>query len=362
MPDVVAAAQPPDLSQLNLRRFDESSSEEELDAFIDLIRPLLARVIAVFQGKGGQGKTSIAAHKAGLLSEAEAAKAAAGESHGRVLLVEVDAQGNTHKDLGTANDPGNDDGESLALALLHGQDPKIIRDVRPCLDMIPSGSELENLPAMLTGAQQKRGNAIWLSLAVTLARLLHSGEYAWVVIDCPPVSREPQKLALVAARWTVVPVSIADSGSIDGLGGVSKRFADASRLNPDLELLGVVLFAFQHKYYTDRRTGERRPVGAWVEARQIVDRLLQDAGADAPVFNTVIRQAQQVAKSCRDRGQLCHEVAEASDGVKWWQKKRHGAGTVLPTERAEQVGEDYVDLILEVVERITALEGEEMPA
>jgi chromosome partitioning protein len=355
----VVVTQLPDLSQLNLKRFSEGTSQEELDAFIDTIRPLLDRVIAVFQGKGGQGKTSLATHKAALLAEAEAAKAEVGEPHGRVLIVEMDSQGNTHEDLGTGGDPLNDHGESLAMAVLHGQDPTIIRDVRPCLDMIPSGDELENLAAMLTGIQQKRGAAAWLGLATALAKLVHSEGYAWIVIDCPPVSPEPQKLALVAARWVLVPVSVADSGSINGLGGVSKRFADAGRLNPDLELLGVVLFGFDHRYYTDRKTGERRPVGRWVEARQKVQTLLSDADADAPVFNTVIRKAESVATTCRDRGQLSHEVAEATDGVKWWEKRRGGGGTVLPTDRAEQVGQDYVDLTLEVVERIFALEEQE---
>lgn len=355
----MVATQLPDLSQLTLKRFNESTSQEELDAFIDMIRPLLERVIAVFQGKGGQGKTSLATHKAALLAEAEAAKAEAGESHGRVLLVEVDSQGNSHEDLGTGGNQLNDHGESLSLALLHGQDPAVIQDVRPCLDLIPSGDELENLSAMLNAVQQKRGPSVWLSLAVVLARLVLSGNYSWVVIDCPPVSKEPQKLALVAARWVLVPVSVADSGSINGLGGVSKRFADAGRLNPDLELLGVVLFKFAHRYYTNPRTKEKRPVGAWVEARKEVEELLREAGAEAPVFHSVIRNAESVAVACRKRGQLCHEVAESTDGVKWWEKRRGSVGSVLPTDRAEQVGQDYVDLIVEIVERIHTDEEDE---
>lgn len=355
------ATEVPELSQLTLKNFNDSTSDDELNAFIELIRPLLERVIAVFQGKGGQGKTSIATHTAGLLAESEAAKAEQGLPHGRVLIIEMDLQGNTHADLGTSTHPLNDHGEALSMAILHGTDPVIIRDVggRKCLDMLPSGEELENLPAMIAGVTQRRGNAAWLSLAVLIARLVVQHNYAWVILDCPPSSKEPQVLALTAARWALVPLSVADSGSIKGWEGVNRRFANVQKLNPDLELLGSVLFAFEHKYYKNKSTGERRPVGAWVEARARVQELLHAAGVDAPVFNAVIRDARAVAKACRDRGELSFEVAEATDGLKWWQKRRGAGGNVLPTERAEQVGEDYLDLVAEIVARITAIEAEE---
>ncbi|WP_185770031.1 ParA family protein [Prauserella marina] len=358
----VVATQVPELSQLTLKNFSDGTTDDELNAFIAMIRPLLERVIAVFQGKGGQGKTSIATHTAALLAENEAAKAAQGQPHGRVLIIEMDLQGNTHSDLGTSEHPLNDGGEALSQSILFGAEPKIIRDVggRQCLDMLPSGEELENLPAMIAGVTQRRGNAAWLSLAVLIARLVLENNYAWVILDCPPSSKEPQVLALTAARWALVPLSVADSGSIKGWEGVNRRFTNVRKWNPDLELLGSVLFAFEHKYYRNKTTGERRPVGAWVEARAKIQELLDEIpGNDAPVFNAVIRDARTVAKTCRDRGELSFEVAEATDGLKWWEKRRGGRGNILPTERAEQVGEDYLDLVAEIVARITAIEAEE---
>lgn len=357
----MVATQVPELSQLTIKNFSDSPTEDELNPFIDLIRPLLERVIAVFQGKGGQGKTSLATHTAGLLAESEAAKAEQGQAHGRVLLIEVDPQGNTHEDLGTLGHELNDHGDALAMAILHGTDPVIIRDAggRSCLDLIPAGQELENLPAMIVGITQRRGNAAWLSLAVLIARLVLQHGYSWVIIDCPPSSKEPQILALAAARWTLVPLSMADSGSIRGWEGVSRRFANVQKLNPDLEVLGSVLFAFEHKYYTDKKTGEKRPVGAWVEARTKVEELLKKANVEAPVFDAVIRSAPKVAVACRRRGELSFEVAEATDGIKWWEKRKGTRGNVLPTERAEQVGEDYLDLCEQIVTRITTIEAEE---
>lgn len=356
----MVATQLPELNQLTLKGFSDNSSPADLEAFVELIRPVLERVIAVFQGKGGQGKTSIATHTAALLAEAEAAKAEQGQPHGRVLFIEMDLQGNAHQDFGTGGHELNDNGEALSMAILHGTEPTIIRDVRgrTCLDMLPSGEELENLPALILGIQQRLGTAAWLSLAVVIARLVVQHGYSWVVIDCPPSSKEPQVLALAAARWALVPLSVADSGSIKGWQGVSRRFANVRHYNPDLELLGSVLFAFEHKYYQDKKTGEKRPVGAWVEAREEVEQLLSEAKVDAPLFNAVIRDARRVAKACRKRGQLSFEVAESTDGLKWWEKRRGRSGNILPTERAEQVGEDYLDLVEEIVERVYAIEAE----
>lgn len=345
------------LPDLSLEPFTPSTPPQVLNQFVESLRPFLTRCVAVFNGKGGQGKTSIASHTAGLLAEGEAAKAAEGQPAGRVLLLEVDAQGNTLHDLGAKGHPLNDDGKSLAIALQFGDLPKIIRDVRPHLDVVPSGRQLEQIPFQMVTMQSRHGQAANLSLAVMLAKL--SREYSWIVIDCPPVTKEAQLLALCAARWVLAPVSTGDSSSIDGLGGVSHRFEETAHLNPDLELLGAVLFGFVHRYYTDRKTKEKRPVGMWVQARERIQALLTEAGSDAPVFQAVIRDAEGVAVNCRDRGQLSYEIAEASDGIKWWQKKRGETGTVLPTERAEEVGRDYEDLVVEIVERVTQVEREE---
>ncbi|WP_431921554.1 ParA family protein [Nonomuraea jabiensis] len=348
------ATQTPEAPMLSLNHFRPGTPSAELEAFVDAIRPLLRRVIAVFNGKGGQGKTSLASHVAGLLAEGEASKEEAGQEAGRVLLLEVDAQGNTLQDLGVKGHPSNDHGQSLAMAIQYGTAPTIIKDVRPRLDIIPSGIELETLPAIMVAVQQKVGRAAGLSLAVMLAKL--AAHYRWIVIDCPPVTKEPQELALCAARWVLSPVSVADSSSIGGLGGVSHRFNATADLNPDLELLGAVLFGFKKQYYSDRVTGEKRPVGLWVEARRKLVNLLEQAGSDAPVFETVIRQAEGVAVACRDRGQLAYEVGEATDGIKWWQKMRGEKGTLLPTDRAEAVGQDYEDLLVEIVSRIVTVE------
>src|SRR5690606_29545305 len=187
------------LPDFSLEPFTPSTPPQVLNQFVESLRPLLTRCVAVFNGKGGQGKTSIASHTAGLLAEGEAAKAAEGQPAGRVLLLEIDAQGNTLHDLGVKGHPLNDDGKSLAIALQCGDRPKMIRDVRPHLDVVPRGRQLEQTACQMVTMQSRHGQAASLSLAVMLAKL--SREYSWIVIDCPPVTKEAQLLALCAARW-----------------------------------------------------------------------------------------------------------------------------------------------------------------
>jgi cellulose biosynthesis protein BcsQ len=68
----------------------------------------LSRVIAVINGKGGVFKTSLVANVGGLLAEGGS----------RVLLVDLDPQGNLAEDLGYAD--RGDGGRSLAASLCFG--------------------------------------------------------------------------------------------------------------------------------------------------------------------------------------------------------------------------------------------------
>ena len=85
----------------------------------------MRRVVAIANGKGGVGKTTLAAGLAGQV-------AAAGQ---RVLVVDTDPQGNMGRDLGY----GPQDGSSLGLAITHGLPIDVIRDVRDRLDVVPGG-------------------------------------------------------------------------------------------------------------------------------------------------------------------------------------------------------------------------------
>ncbi|WP_204035791.1 ParA family protein [Micromonospora qiuiae] len=341
--------------------FGQVGLDPDLVAAIELsrrLRPALGRVLAVLNGKGGQGKTSVTANLAGLLALA----AEQANSPRRVLVIDCDPQGNLGLDLGYLKPEDvpvdgrvpegvlvGDDGKGLMTALQAGTVPHRLRNVRPWLDVIPGGSALDEVNGMIFG-KTARGHAHRARLALAEVLATIADEYDWILIDCPPREINVQDLVLVASRAALVPVSF-DQASRQGLSGVAERFSRAMTINEPLELLGVAMFGFQYRVgRKGDEVGQRRQVRAELEAD------LQAAGTDAPVFNSVIRYMPSVAKSCRDRGQLVHELEQA-EGPKWWEIRAGTAtGRPVPSTEATKVAQEYEDLAAEVFTRFSQLE------
>jgi len=240
---------------------------------------VLANALAVANGKGGVGKTSITANVAGT----------AALSGWRVLAVDLDPQGNLGNDLGYNDDGRSDRGRSLLQAVVAGTAPAVLHDVRPGLDVIAGGEATEELEAVLTTRQQRDGAAVRV-LSEALSRV---GEYQLVLIDCPPSSGVLLDAALIAARFLVIPTR-GDSGSLDGLSKVARRFAQVRAAgNPTIELLGVVLFDFGKN--------DTAVVG------RVRDRLTEDLAGAASVFETFIRNSRMAPGDMRELGVLAYE-------------------------------------------------------
>ena len=236
----------------------------------------LRRVVAVANSKGGVGKTTISSNLAGLLAQRY-----------RVLLVDLDPQANCSRDLGYEAK----DGAALADAISRGRPADPLVEVRPDLDVVPGGPEL----ADLTGLAVTRASRGGLSVAEGLRQSLGviATNYDLVILDTPPGERLLQAAALAASRYVLVPVR-ADDGSLDGLRLLGQRFADARQSNPQLMLLGVVLFA------VDARAGRLKDA-----VRRAV---AVDLGEVAPVFDASVRHLASAAYDGRRLGRLAHEL------------------------------------------------------
>lgn len=245
----------------------------------------MRRVIAIANGKGGVGKTTLTASLAGRL-------AAAGS---RVLVVDTDPQGNLARDLGYESE----DGTSLALAITHGMPLTVVRDVRERLDVVPGGPALWDVGAAFT-ARGARGQTLpGLGAALGTASPRGRGDYDIVLVDTPPGEPVLQDLVFAAADHLIIPTR-SDDASLDGLVVVAERFAAARRVNPGLTLLGVALFGV--------RPGSTRLHG---RVRAALDETL---GGVAPVFDTSIRYLESAAVDMRSRGLLPDELAAAHHG------------------------------------------------
>lgn len=296
-----------------------------------LDRTNLRRCLACANGKGGVGKTSTSTHVAGLV----AAQFTADNTGQRVLLIDLDPQGNTAQDLGYG--PA-DLGASMLRTYLSGgrEAPLILRDVRHGLDVIPGGRELAKLADAILLAQMRerdrnRGEAV-AGLAAALAA--HVGQYDLVVIDCPPANTAVlQDAALDMAQYLLIPTK-TDKSSRDGLAEMAERFGEArSGANPELTLLGVVLFGV-----TTSASNVRRIAREWIE---------EALQGQAPVFHATVRHVEAAAFDIRQRGRLAHEL-EAARAAR--------AGGDLAAS-ATGLAADYQQLAAEVLTRVMKLEA-----
>lgn len=280
-------------------------------------------------GKGGVGKTSIAANVAGL----------AARSGWNVLTIDLDPQGNLGSDLGYKQQGLSDDGEGLLQAVVTGKPLSPITNVRTNLDSIAAGSATTDLLAVITNRRSVDPSAIR-----DMARVLDpiSRSYDLVVIDSPPAGGVAVDAALAAARWLVIPVKF-DDGSIDGLELMARQFGAAkSTVNPDLELLGVALFDF-----STAGTTIRREVRAQLEA---------ELGGAAPVLRSVVRRAERAAYDMRRSGILAHEyraqAAESKERISVAERiRRSKAGNPVAafSSAAEGLAADYAEMTAELL-------------
>lgn len=236
-------------------------------------------IVAVANAKGGVGKTSIVSNLAGLCAERGA----------RVLTVDLDPQGNLATDFGCK--ARSDLGVNLAAVLRSAGNPTPIKNVRPGLDMWAGGPALSStVPnALIPAADNPLAEAIRAT----------GSAYDMVFIDCPPTLGPLVDAGLGVADLLIVPIR-ADHASLDGLQLIGDRIRAVRHRNPDLTLLGVVLFDVSRS--------------ATALVREVADALSKNLAGLDPRPLPAIRRSERSAFEMRRDGQLAHEHAASAAG------------------------------------------------
>lgn len=304
----------------------------------DLDRAALSRVIACINGKGGVLKTTLVANIGGLLAS----------SGYRVLLVDLDPQGNLAEDLGYTGDDRDDEGRALAQALMFGGVAAPVSNVRPNLDVLVGGPALDQATAGLAARANRDPDGAKLALASVLVPL--AGNYDMIIVDCPPGDEMLQTAAVAAARWALVPVK-TDKSSRKGLTAVAARLDAVLNINPSLDLLGVVLTAVGTGAKSVQRTA-RNEIAALFNSDHDV------------VFEATVRHSEATAQATRERGLLAQELDEqVQSAPKWYEVRRGTAVAQAHAPRtASSVADDLYAVATSIVERISAAEREDQPA
>jgi cellulose biosynthesis protein BcsQ len=309
-------------------------------------RTALSRVIAVSNGKGGVLKTTITANIGGLLAA----------SGSRVLLVDLDPQGNLAEDLGFTGSERDDRGAALADALQtggrYGATP--VRAIRENLDVFVGGPELERASAYLV-TRGSQSETTQLALARVLAPI--AADYDLVLIDCPPGEEALQTAAMGAAKWVLVPVK-SDASSRRGFEAVANRLElvrgqhdGVMGYNPEVGLLGVVLVGVGTNSTAIRREARHRIAG-------------EDTAASRDVFESTIRHSEATAQATRETGQLVHELDDQVSRAPKWYQIRRGEATApeFAPRSATNVADDLQAVTEELVARLASAETEGVTA
>jgi chromosome partitioning protein len=193
--------------------------------------PLLPRVLALANQKGGVGKTTTAINLGTAL-------AAIGE---RVLILDLDPQGNASTGLGI-------DRKSRLISTYHvliGEETLsscLYETAVPGLFVAPSTLDL--LGVELTIAQEKN-RALKLREAINeYVNEENEGAFTYILIDCPPSLNLLTINALAAAHAVVVPLQ-CEFFALEGLSQLINTVEQVKdTINPQLSIHGVVLTMF----------------------------------------------------------------------------------------------------------------------
>jgi chromosome partitioning protein len=182
----------------------------------------VAKIIAIANQKGGVGKTTTTINLGAYL-------AAGGKQ--RVLVVDLDPQGNTSSGLGLQREGLEGD---LYDVLLEGAPAKAVaRDTGvKGMDVLPASPVLAAAEVELVAVPQRE-----YKLKNAIADL----DYDYILIDCPPSLGILTVNGLVAAHELIIPVQ-AEFYALEGLGHLVQTVQRVKKgLNPGLGLMGVLV-------------------------------------------------------------------------------------------------------------------------
>jgi chromosome partitioning protein len=186
----------------------------------------MARVICIANQKGGVGKTTTAVNLSASIAVAEK----------RVLLIDIDPQGNSTSGIGFSKEESNG---TIYQALLRGSGLKdmIQKTSLGHLDVVTSNTDLIGAEVELLQEKNRERRLTQLIKEV-------ESDYDYIFIDCPPSLGLLTINSLTAAHSVLIPLQ-CEYYALEGLGQLLKTIRLIKQsLNPRLEIEGILLTMF----------------------------------------------------------------------------------------------------------------------
>lgn len=257
----------------------------------------MVRVLAVTNQKGGVGKTTTTVNLAASLAE----------SKQRVLLVDLDPQGNATMGSGIEKR----DLQSSVYDVLLGN--KTVAQARKAAgvggyDVLPANRELAGAEVELVD-MPKREMRLQESLQAVIS------EYDYVLIDCPPALNLLTLNGLCAAKTVMIPMQ-CEYYALEGLSDLVNTIRKVrASLNPVLEIEGLLRTMF------DPRNALAQQVSAQLEAhfgdkvyRTVIPRNIRLA--EAPSYGMPALYHDRTSKGTQAYLTLAGEMLNLSSKIK----------------------------------------------
>ena len=189
----------------------------------------MGRIIAIANQKGGVGKTTTSINLTAALAEAGK----------KVLVIDIDPQGNTTSGFGIDKNDLDDTVYELILGECSINDC-IIKDVFPNVSVLPSNVNLAAAEIELIGVEKKE---FILKKEVDYIK----DQYDYILIDCPPSLSMLTVNAMTTANSVLVPIQ-CEYYALEGLSQLIHTVnLVKERLNPELDMEGVVFTMYDSR-------------------------------------------------------------------------------------------------------------------
>lgn len=182
----------------------------------------MGKIISIANQKGGVGKTTTTINLSAALAE----------KGKKILVIDMDPQGNTSSGFGIDKNQIEDTIYELILGY-SAINETIIRNVMDRLDMIPSNVNLAGAEIELIGKERKESI---LKKELDFIR----EDYDYILIDCPPSLNILTVNAMVASDTVLVPIQ-CEFYALEGLSQLIYTInLIRERINRELEIEGLV--------------------------------------------------------------------------------------------------------------------------
>ncbi len=192
----------------------------------------MKKIISVINQKGGVGKTTTVVNLATALAQ----------SGKKILVVDLDPQGNATTGLGKSN---HDNDKNIYKIIIGQKNPELVIQ-ESCVKNLDLISSNVNLSGLEVETANDPNRAFLLKEIFKKNENLFS-KYENIFIDCPPSLSLLTIMSLVAAEELLVPLQ-TEFFALEGITQLVKTIERIKiNLNPKLEIRGILLTMFDKR-------------------------------------------------------------------------------------------------------------------